>query len=96
MTDDNRYDDIVILERLKRLLYDTIVGEPEPETDEIAKLNPKHIPKVGELLKVIEMKKKLAIEGKAEKKFWERLNQIRTEELTKKPRSGKRKSTVPK
>ena len=96
MTDENRYDDVVMLERLKRLLYDTIVDESELKTDENEKLNAKQIPKVGELLKVIEMKKKLVIEGKAEKKFWERLNQIRTEELTGKSRTGKRKATVQK
>ncbi len=49
--------------------------------------------KVGDLLKVIEMKNKLSVTGKAEKKFWEMINKIREEELSDKGKrvTGKRK-----
>lgn len=48
--------------------------------------------KAGDLLKVIEMKNKLSVTGKSEKKFWEMINKIREEELTDKKRKSPRKS----
>ena len=42
--------------------------------------------KVSDLMKVIELKKKLAVTGKSEKKFWNMVNDARQEEL-----GGKRK-----
>ena len=37
--------------------------------------------KVGDLLKILEMQKKLASDSKAEEKFWEMIERIRQEEL---------------
>ena len=74
MTIEKELDDIEILENLKNRIYQAIVNNEPP-------------PKVGELLKVIEMKKKMSVEGQAEKKFWDLINRIRTEELGK----GRRK-----
>ena len=62
------FDDLEILEDLKNRLYQAIIND-EP------------IPKVGDLLKVIEMKNKLSVSGKAEKKFWEMIDRIRRKEL---------------
>lgn len=68
--EENKTDDLDILEDLKRKIYAAIkTGEPQP--------------KVGDLLKVIELKRKLSVEGKGEKKFWEMVNKIRHEELSK-------------
>nr|MBN2276853.1 hypothetical protein [candidate division Zixibacteria bacterium] len=60
--------DIEILENLKRRIYEAICENPGS-------------PKLGDLLKVMEMKNKLSVSGKAEKKFWEMINRIRDEEL---------------
>jgi hypothetical protein len=72
-------DDLEILEDLKEKLYGAI-------------LNDTPLPKVGDLLKVIEMKNKLSVTAKAEKKFWDMIDEIRKEELSGKKRSVSRKS----
>ena len=77
-TISKKLDDIDILEDLKSRIYGAIVNDEQP-------------PKVGELLKVIEMKRKLSVEGKAEKKFWDMVNQLRHEELTKSGSKSQRK-----
>jgi len=61
--------DLEILEELRNRLYQAITGNKDQ-------------PKVGDLLKVMDMKKKLSVEGRAEKKFWEMINRLRQEELT--------------
>ncbi len=80
MCDGERLDDLEMLDEIRNELYKKIKNEMEK-------------PKVGDLLRVIEMKQKLSVEGKGEKKFWEMVNRIRTEELnkakTKKTRRGK-------
>jgi hypothetical protein len=63
-------DDIVILEELKMKIYNDLNGD-------------KPTMKVGDLLKIIELKNKLSISGRAEKKFWKMVNQIRREGLTR-------------
>lgn len=68
--DENKTDDLDILEDLKKKIYNAIKNN-EPQ------------PKVGDLLKVIELKRKLSVEGKGEKKFWDMVNKIRQEELSK-------------
>jgi hypothetical protein len=78
-TPEDKLDDIDILEDLKNRIYSAIVNDEQP-------------PRVGELLKVIEMKRKLSVEGKAEKKFWDMVNQIRREELAKSGSKTKRKN----
>ncbi len=70
MSETAEMDDLDILEDLRNNLYDAI-SNTESEK------------KVGVLLKVIELKRKLSVEGKGEKKFWEMVNKIRQEELTK-------------
>ncbi len=77
-TSGKKLDDIDILEDLESRIYSAIVNDEQP-------------PKVGELLKVIEMKRKLSVEGKAEKIFWDMVNQLRREELTKSGSKSKRK-----
>ncbi|MCP4703143.1 MAG: hypothetical protein GY865_00915 [candidate division Zixibacteria bacterium] len=72
--DVNKTDDLEILEDLKREIYDAIKSN-EPQ------------PKVGDLLKVIELKRKLSVDGKGEKKFWDMVNKIRSEELNKPKKS---------
>jgi len=68
--DAKKIDDLDILEDLKLTIYNAII-------------NKKPQPKVGDLLKVIELKRKLSVEGKGEKKFWNMVNKIRQEELSK-------------
>jgi len=65
-----KLDDLEILEDLKNMIYEAIKGNESQ-------------PKVGDLLKVIELKRKLAVSGKAEKKFWDMINSIRKDELSK-------------
>ncbi|UCD94067.1 MAG: hypothetical protein JSU69_09895 [Candidatus Zixiibacteriota bacterium] len=78
MEENKALDDLEILERLKNKIYKAI---DKTETS----------PKVGDLLKVIEMKSKLSVTGKAEKKFWEMINKIREEKLSDKTKSRRRK-----
>ncbi len=68
--------DFEMLEALQSRLYRIL------EKDE-------NLAKIGELLKVMEMKRKLSIEGKNEKKFWEMIDKIRTDKLTRKEKSLK-------
>ena len=68
--ESDKIDDLDILEDLKRDIYNAIKNK-EPQ------------PKVGDLLKVIELKRKLSVDGKGEKKFWAMVNKIRDEELNK-------------
>ena len=76
--EDKPRDDLDILEDLKKKIYDALDVKKNP-------------PKVGDLLKVIEMKSKLSVTGKAEKKFWEMINKIRQGELSEKSKSRTRK-----
>ncbi len=71
-----QHDDLDVLEYIKNKLY-----------EEFKSGNNKV--KVGDLLKVMEMKNKLSVTGKAEKIFWEMINKIRESEL-----SNKRKRTT--
>jgi len=71
-------NDLDILEDLKARLYQEIINSEPPL-------------KVGDLLKVIEMKNKLSVSGKAEKKFWDMINKIREKELSPKSETGPRK-----
>jgi len=75
MEETRTIDDLEMLEELKKKLYDTLGNKPHPSS-------------VGALLKVIEMKKKLSVSGKAEKRFWDMINELRQETLTKKRRPG--------
>lgn len=49
-------------------------------------------PKVGDLLKALELKMKLKLPEEEKKKIWELINQLREEELDSKPQGAKRKS----
>jgi len=69
METEKNHDDLEILEYLKERIYRAIKQNQTP-------------PKLGDLLKVIDMKNKLSLSGKAEKKFWEMINKIREEELS--------------
>lgn len=71
-------NDLEILEELKVLIYNAIKNNKQPS-------------KVGDLLKIIEMKNKLSISGKAEKKFWDMINQVREKELSRKKTSKSKK-----
>lgn len=77
--DEKIVDDLDILEDLKQKIYNAIK-------------NDKPQPKVGDLLKVIELKRKLSVEGKGEKIFWNMVNKIREEELGKPKKSGSTKN----
>lgn len=80
MCEASELGDLDMLDKIRNELYNKLIKQMEN-------------PKVGELLRVIEMKQKISVEGKGEKKFWEMVNKIRTEELTKakskRPRKGK-------
>jgi hypothetical protein len=78
-----RHSDLEILEYIKNELFHEFM---ENKTNV----------KVGDLLKVIEMKNKLSVTGKAEKKFWEMINKIREEELSGKAKKRAKKSRTPK
>jgi len=76
MENNKEYDDLEILTCIRDRLFKAFKDNEEQL-------------KVGDLLKVIELKKKLSVGGKAEKKFWDMVNKIREEELSPKA-SGKR------
>ncbi len=76
--DEKKTDDLDILEDLKKRIYDAIKNNTSQ-------------PKVGDLLKVIELKRKLSVEGKGEKKFWDMVNKLRQEELSKPKKSASAK-----
>ncbi len=73
-------DDLELLDELKEIVYNAIKKNEQP-------------PKVGELLKIIEMKSKLSVSGKAEKKFWDMINKIREQGLAEKTKSAKNKNS---
>ncbi|MCX6829489.1 MAG: hypothetical protein NT002_09450 [candidate division Zixibacteria bacterium] len=90
MSEDKPYDDLQILEDVRNTLYKIFQDNPEKT-------------KVGDLLKVIELKKKLSVSGTGEKKFWEMINKLREEELAgppdpsarrKRPGRGKQKTAA--
>jgi hypothetical protein len=74
-----QHSDLEILEFLKNKLFHEFKED-------------KSNVKVGDLLKVLEMKNKLSVTGKAEKKFWEMINKIREAELSGK---GKKRTKKP-
>ena len=76
MSEEISYDDLEVIETVKRTLYDSFRDEKKRKDI-----------KIGDLLKVIEMKNKLSVAGKAEKKFWEMIDDLRRETL-----GGKRKT----
>jgi hypothetical protein len=80
MSKTGQPDDLEILEDLKNRLYSAILND-EPQ------------PKVGDLLKVIEMKRKLSVEGRGEKKFWAMVNKLREKELSRENKAGRRKKS---
>ncbi len=73
-----QHDDLEILEYIKNELFKEFKSD-------------KSKVKVGDLLKVLEMKNKLSVTGKAEKKFWEMINKIRESELSDKSKRTTRK-----
>ena len=60
-----------ILEKLKMKYYEIILSGKQP-------------PKVGDLLKIIELQNKLKVSGEAEKKFWDMINKVREKGLSEK------------
>ena len=68
--------DLEMLDRLTDMLFQGIMKNDEKS-------------RIGDLLKVIDMKKKLTVTGRGEKKFWDMIDTIRKEEL-KKGASNKR------
>lgn len=80
MAKKRKLSDLEILEDLKERLYQAIINNDAQ-------------PKVGDLLKVIEMKNKLSVSGKAEKKFWDLINKIREEELSGENKQRSRKQS---
>ena len=90
MSEDKPLNDLQILENVRNKLYEIFDNNPEKM-------------KVGDLLKVIELKKKLSVSGSGEKKFWEMINKLREEELAgpsnpnvprKRPGRGKQKTAA--
>lgn len=76
MSEDKKLSDLEMLEDLKQKIHK---GLKEKDF------------KVGDLLKVIEMKNKLSVTGKAEKKFWDMIDELRQETLPKNKKGGKAK-----
>ncbi|MBN2227096.1 MAG: hypothetical protein JW763_06995 [candidate division Zixibacteria bacterium] len=60
--------DLDILQDLRNLLFDAITKNEKQ-------------PKVGDLLKVIELKRKLSVAGKSEQDFWNMIDSLRKREL---------------
>ena len=82
LTDSNdNLDDITILEKLRDQYYQAIIGKE------------KNV-KVGDLLKIIELKNKLSISGQAEKKFWDMINEVRQEKLPSSRKAKKKGKTA--
>ncbi len=74
--------DLEMLEKVRNYLYQDLQKD-------------KSTTKVSDLMKVIELKNKLAVTGKSEKKFWNMVNDVRQEELGSKARQ-KSKTTAKK
>jgi len=70
MCEGRNLDDLGMLKSIRDDMYDKLKKEMEK-------------PKVGDLLRVIEMKQKLSVQDQGEKKFWEMVNRVRGEELNK-------------
>ena len=81
METEKHHDDLEILEVLKDRLYRAIM-QNQP------------LPKLGDLLKVIDMKNKLSVSGKVEKKFWEMIDKIREQELSDKETTQANESEI--
>jgi len=72
-----RKSDIEVLEELQQKILD--------------ELRDKEInPKVGDLLKALELKAKLKLPDDEKEKIWELINQLRAEELTKKEKKRRK------
>jgi hypothetical protein len=69
MAKSKRPDDLAILDDLVDIFYGAIKKNES-------------LPKVGDFLKVIELKQKLAVTGTGEEKFWAMVNRLRNEELS--------------
>ncbi len=81
MNEDKTLDDLQILEDVRNTLHKIFKNNPEKT-------------KVGDLLKVIELKKRLSVSGSGEKKFWEMINKLREEELAEPPDPNVRRKRV--
>jgi len=69
---DGRKDDFQRLEDIKTEMLDRF--------DEMVR-NRDYIPKVGDLVKIIELQRKLSSDSDAEGRFWEFIERLRQEEL---------------
>lgn len=79
MSEDKKLSDLEMLEKIRQKVYEGLQKEgPQKEGY-----------KIGDLLKVIEMKNKLSVTGKAEKKFWDMIDELRQETLPNGKKSGK-------
>ncbi len=67
---NDNLDDLEILEQVKIKLYEKFRSDVENA-------------KVGDLLKIIELQKKLSLSSPNEKKFWEMIKGIRESHLSK-------------
>ena len=79
-TNDNatvQMNDLDILQDLRNRLFDAITNNEKQ-------------PKVGDLLKVIELKRKLAVAGKSEQDFWNMIDSLRKKELPGKSGNGRK------
>jgi hypothetical protein len=65
-------DDLSIVENILQKLYELFNTQPSEV-------------KVGDILKVIELKHKLIVTGHAERKFWSMIEQVRQEQLNSGP-----------
>jgi hypothetical protein len=92
MSDNEKLNGLEILEMIIKKFDDDFAGN-------IEKI------KIGDLLKVIELKEKLSVTGTAERTFWKMINKLRENELVPgskatallsgtKPKTVRRKKTV--
>ncbi|MFH2036804.1 MAG: hypothetical protein ABIJ45_10410 [Candidatus Zixiibacteriota bacterium] len=77
-----KLSDVEILEKVRNKLFETFENENNNA-------------KVGDLLKVIELKNKLSISGQAEKEFWALIDEVRQKGLSSRTTS-KTKKKAPK
>lgn len=84
--DCRNLDDLEMLNALRDRIFTELTKKQNQEKgNEKDNEKTKTAFKVGDLLKTIELKNKLSVSGKAEKKFWKMINQIREEDMEKSP-----------
>jgi hypothetical protein len=78
---DQPPSDLENLERLKNNMFKRLCAMYSSKGNDCKKYN--HTPKVGDLVKIIELQRRLSSDSKAEEQFWEIIERLRQEELNR-------------